>query len=342
MRAGTPSLSNLNQTKNMKIRSVKYVGAFLAMIGSLWALPEAGTIEAAVAKAKAENRTVIVEFTGRDWCGACKHLHGKIFSSSEFENAVNDLYVVTELDYPRAPELLAQLSDDEKARRQKIMDSYGVQGLPTVVLMDSDGLPFAIIVGTRPKPSEYLKELDKAQAVRAQRDAAFQKAQGLTGLDKAKALVEGLSILPKTCQDKYEAVLKEIISLDPENTLGYNYVLGATERRVEQLQSFQKLCSTFRGHFQREDLEKDLAKLDEFLSRKDLLPEIRQEALATKSDCYAFLHDVPNMLQSAKEAYAIDPNSRMAARLKKNIDHIEQFVIPQMEAEKAAKDGQNK
>lgn len=329
-------------------RPAKYIIALLALAGTLWALPEAPTIDEALAMAKAQHRTVIVEFTGRDWCGACKHLHGKIFSSPEFEAAVNDRYVVTELDYPRAPGLIAQIPDEEKARRQGIMDSYGIQGLPSVVLLDEDGLPFAIIVGTRQDPASYLAELDKAQTVRAQRDAAFARAQGLSGIEKARALAEGLSVLPRTCQDKYEDVLKEIKVLDPENTLGFNNMLGAGERLAAQTKEFQDLCDTYLvGKDDVDSVRLAIDKLDEFLARTDLDPVIRQLALRAKGDCYAMFYSIDNSpecfvktVECFREALECAPDSRYAKRLRSNIDYYENELIPTLRAQQAQQQAQ--
>ena len=68
-------------------------------------------LDAAKAQAVKENKPVLVDFTGSDWCPPCKALHKNVFESAEFA-AVASKYVLVELDYPRktsqAPELKAK------------------------------------------------------------------------------------------------------------------------------------------------------------------------------------------------------------------------------------------
>lgn len=320
------------------IRPVKYIAAMLAMAGSLQALTEVDSLDAAVERAAKENRIIMLEFTGTDWCTACIHLHTKILSSAEFEQAAGSKYIVTQVDYPRTPALVAKLSDEEKARREHLLATYGIRGLPAMVLMDSQGRPFAIINGTRPTTKEFLAVLEEADAILAKRDAAFAKAGGLTGMEKAAALAEGLNALPVTCRDKYEAVITEINSIDTQNTLGYKYVLGAGERLAEQSESFQKLCETYlTGSLSVEAAQTAIDKIDEFLAREDLDPVIRQLALRTKGDCYALFYHSPDCFEKTVECFkaALEcaPESRYARRLKSDIQYYEEELIPRLKAE---------
>ena len=41
-------------------------------------------VEAAVAQAKKENKAVLVEFTGSDWCPPCIMMRKNVFSKKEF------------------------------------------------------------------------------------------------------------------------------------------------------------------------------------------------------------------------------------------------------------------
>ncbi len=38
----------------------------------------------ALEKAKTENKKVLMDFTGSDWCGWCMKLHKEVFSQKEF------------------------------------------------------------------------------------------------------------------------------------------------------------------------------------------------------------------------------------------------------------------
>ena len=43
-------------------------------------------LEQAVAQAKKENKAVLVNFTGSDWCIWCKRLNSEVFKQKEFED----------------------------------------------------------------------------------------------------------------------------------------------------------------------------------------------------------------------------------------------------------------
>ena len=54
----------------------------------------------AQAQAKKENKLVLMNFTGSDWCGWCKKLQKEVFSTKEFEQYAKDNVVLVEIDFP--------------------------------------------------------------------------------------------------------------------------------------------------------------------------------------------------------------------------------------------------
>ncbi|MGB0774228.1 MAG: thioredoxin family protein [Akkermansiaceae bacterium] len=92
-------------------------------------------IEAAVAKAKKENKAVMVEFTGSDWCPPCKMMNKKVFSKAEFVKKASKKYVLCVIDIPRGNKELYN-------KNSKVMKKYKVSGVPTVILMDDAGKEF--------------------------------------------------------------------------------------------------------------------------------------------------------------------------------------------------------
>jgi thiol:disulfide interchange protein len=113
-------------------------------------------LDAAKAQGVKENKPVLVDFTGSDWCPPCKALHKNVFMSAEFA-AVASKYVLVELDYPRtktqAPEL--------KAKNAELSKQFGITGFPTVLLLDArSGDVFGKTVGFGGQSAkEYLDKL---------------------------------------------------------------------------------------------------------------------------------------------------------------------------------------
>ena len=48
-----------------------------------------------------ENKMVLLDFTGSDWCGWCIKLQKDTFSRPEFQKFAEESLVLVELDFPR-------------------------------------------------------------------------------------------------------------------------------------------------------------------------------------------------------------------------------------------------
>lgn len=321
----------------LNISGMKALLTSLALLSApLLALPESASLAEAIPVAQKENRAIMLNFTGTDWCTACIHLRTKILDSAEFDAEMGDKLLLVEVDYPRTPELVSKISAEERQRRENLLISYRAQGLPYAVLMDENGYPFATINGASRTTADYLPRIRQALAVREARDKALAKAAQLSGTERAQALVAALNLLPEACRDKYPELIREITEADTEDKWGYRKYLCGTDNRISQMNDLRELLSQFRGQFQAELIRNNISLLDEFLSRPNLDPDVRQEALRAKADCYAFLRDVPTMLSVMKEARDANPDSRLGKKLAENIRYTEEHILPMIQAEKAA------
>lgn len=112
----------------------------------------------ALKTAKAQNKAVLVEFTGSDWCPPCIAMRKNVFSKQEFVEAASKNYILVELDFPKGdPEL--------KAKNEPLAAKYKIDGFPTVLLMDGDGKVFDRFYASQyPKTDAFLEHLKKALA----------------------------------------------------------------------------------------------------------------------------------------------------------------------------------
>ena len=313
---------------------------WLTGVGMASALTEYATTDEALSAAREQKRAVMVDFTGTDWCPACIHLRHQIIDTPAFEQALGNQLVLVSVDFPRTPALREKITPKQWEEREEMLRSYGIEGLPAVVLMDAEGLPFALIQGARRTAGDYIPLVQEALKLREARDAALAEADRLTGMERARALVKALELLPEICRDKYHALIEEINRLDTDNSLGYRDLVKLSERRVQQLKAFRELTRTFVGKFKPEELHKTIEQLDAFLAQEDLLPEIRQQALAAKADSYAFLGDFRKQLDTLKKALEATLGKDVSAseatltraerKLRTNIEHLEKNVIPRL------------
>ena len=90
---------------------------------------------AAQARAGAEDKLLLINFTGSDWCPPCLMLHRQILSRPEFADYAAKHLVLLEVDFPhRKPQ-----SEAQKAANEKLADRFGIYGFPTIIILDSDG-----------------------------------------------------------------------------------------------------------------------------------------------------------------------------------------------------------
>jgi len=91
--------------------------------------------DTAKAKAKTDNKLVLLDFTGSDWCIWCKRLNAEVFSQPQFQSYAAENLILVELDFPRTKEQSAAL----KKQNQQLAGSYQIEGFPTVIVLNSQG-----------------------------------------------------------------------------------------------------------------------------------------------------------------------------------------------------------
>jgi thioredoxin-related protein len=112
-------------------------------------------LEQAIEQAKKENKAVLVNFTGSDWCSWCKRLSAEVFQQKEFEDYAKESLVLVMLDFPRN---ISQ-SAETQAYNKNLAQKYGIQGFPTILLFNNQG-DFAGKTGYLPGgPEKYIANI---------------------------------------------------------------------------------------------------------------------------------------------------------------------------------------
>jgi thioredoxin-related protein len=86
-------------------------------------------------QARAENKSVLFNFTGSDWCGWCKRLQSEVFSRPEFDSFANDNLVLVEVDFPKSK----QLTPAQIKANDALASAFNIRGYPTILLVDGYG-----------------------------------------------------------------------------------------------------------------------------------------------------------------------------------------------------------
>jgi protein disulfide-isomerase len=109
-------------------------------------------------QAKANNKFLLLDFTGSDWCGWCKKFDREVLLKPEFKDFARDNLVVVELDFPRAKQQTPEL----RKQNRELAQQYEIVGFPTIVVLSADGQKLWRYDGYFPDgPAAFIAQLQK-------------------------------------------------------------------------------------------------------------------------------------------------------------------------------------
>jgi protein disulfide-isomerase len=113
--------------------------------------------EEAQQEAKANNKLMLLDFTGSDWCGWCVLLDREVFSKPKFKEYASKNLVLVELDFPRTKPIA------EATKRQNVLlaQRYQVQGFPTIIILNGEGKVVAELGYMKGGPDAFIAVLEK-------------------------------------------------------------------------------------------------------------------------------------------------------------------------------------
>ena len=110
-------------------------------------------IEIAKEKSQAQNKNIILVFSGSDWFAPCKKLDKDIFQSKEFISYASENWILLKADFPKKKK--NRLSKEQQDHNDMLADKY--KGIfPLVVVLDSKGKVLKRIGYERYTPKEYI------------------------------------------------------------------------------------------------------------------------------------------------------------------------------------------
>ena len=86
-------------------------------------------------EAKTNNKLLLLNFTGSDWCGYCVQLDRAILSKPQFKDYASKNLVLVEVDFPRRK----MQSADVKMQNATLAQHYQIEGFPTIVVLNGEG-----------------------------------------------------------------------------------------------------------------------------------------------------------------------------------------------------------
>ena len=244
--------------------------------------------EQAKAQAKKEGKDLLLDFTGSDWCGWCIKLHAEVFDTEKFKAEAPKKFVLVTLDFPNRK----KLTDATKKQNAELAAQFGIQGYPTIVLLDSDGRAYGKTGYQAGGEEKYLEHLAEFQKVKAERDTLLAEADKATGVERAKALEKVIEALSKNHLGPMDnrAWVDEIIKLDDKNEAGLK---GKYEKMI-RLADAEKLA-------QARKFDDAVAAIDKTIADLKLTGQDAQNALFLKGHILSRKGD-PDAAEAAMKA----------------------------------------
>lgn len=279
--------------------------------------------EAARKQAAAEDKVLLIDFTGSDWCTWCVKLRKEVFVQPEFEAGTKDRFVLVELDYPKDKKLVSEAVAKQNA---ELLKKYPVSGYPTVLLCDADGKPFAS-TGYRPDgPGPYLAHLGTLMKKMVARDQALSDASNKEGVEKAKSLIaalDGLELGGDMIRSCYPESIAAIRAADPSDMTGF-----ATKQDGEiKLAGFLTALGEKRS---KQDLDGAMKLVETTLSDPATTGEFRQQVYGHQAGTLASSGKKDEAIVVLRKAVAEDPEGDRTEELKQFIEILqrEQAGLP--------------
>jgi thioredoxin-related protein len=130
-------LDGMGERKDMKSTRI-FLFLFSSLLVTMIPAIAAGwgdDYKAALADAAKQNKNVLLDFTGSDWCGWCIKLKKETFNLPAFKEFADKNLVLVEVDFPQGKTLPPAV----KKQNDQLQEQYQVQGFPTLVVLNPQG-----------------------------------------------------------------------------------------------------------------------------------------------------------------------------------------------------------
>lgn len=175
-------------------------------------------IQQGIKNAEADGKYLLLDFTGSDWCPPCIRLEKEVLSQDAFLRQAQKNFLLVKLDFPQDQ---SKVPASMMRVNQEWMRKLGVEGYPTIVLMDIKGRPFGFLGYTPGGPAPFLEEIQNRLMAKSDFDQQIQRAEELAGDERAQALDAALESLGlEMAEAHYTVLVDEILKIDEDNHLG--------------------------------------------------------------------------------------------------------------------------
>jgi thioredoxin-like negative regulator of GroEL len=164
-----------------------------------------GSIEQALAKAKAERKLVFVD-VGAYWCPPCHELDEKVFTQPEFGEWLGQRMIAVHVDA-------------EKGDGPELVERYRVQAYPTMLVLETSGVEKGRVVDfveAGPLQAELAQIAEGSNTMAALTKAVQQAPEDL---EARYRLAHAYTLAAR--REEADSVFVTLLAADPDNAKGY-------------------------------------------------------------------------------------------------------------------------
>ncbi len=211
------------------------ISALVALPVAIHAQTPKVLVESARENAAQANKDVLMIFSASGWQNGSKTFEEKVLQSEEFKKGIEKDLVQVLIPVPRTRE-------DAHKELLELEQDYRFQSIPSVILTDSKGRPYAYSATIKEKPAEYLAHLKELRQLGLERNKMFEAGSKAKGVERAEFYVKALKTLPQNSIEKFYAPELELITkADPEGKTGYVQEIQKAAALIVEKERFNTL-----------------------------------------------------------------------------------------------------
>lgn len=140
-----------------KLLRITIVSLFV-LVGGTTNIKAQNNLNDALKRAKSENKFVLLNFSGSDWCRSCILLKKTILESEEFKKFADNELVILDVDFPRSKK--NQMSKEQVKINENLAEKYNSKGqFPTLIIMDKNGKVLGKTGYKKMNPDQYIQHI---------------------------------------------------------------------------------------------------------------------------------------------------------------------------------------
>lgn len=140
------------------MRKLTLLVLFILGVNSIFSQEWQTDFEAAKSQAAKEHKSIVLIFSGSDWCAPCIKLEKQILETEQFKSFASEKTILVRADFPRKKQ--NQLDEALQKQNKRLAETYNKKGFfPFVVVMSPDGKVLGETGYEKTTPEAYVEKL---------------------------------------------------------------------------------------------------------------------------------------------------------------------------------------